>query len=172
MPVIELPDGSLRTYDGVITPAVVAADIGPGLAKAALAAVVDGHEWDLTRPIDSDASLSLITSRDKDAALQLVRHDCAHIMAEAVLELYPETQVTIGPAIENGFYYDFFREQPFSADDLSSIENRMHEIVDRDEDIIRGVWTRDEAVAFYREKNEPFKIELVEAIPANEIVSY
>ena len=172
MPVIELPDGSSRTYDGIITPAVVAADIGPGLAKAALAAVVDGHEWDLTRPIDSDASLSLITSRDKDAALQLVRHDCAHIMAEAVLELYPETQVTIGPAIENGFYYDFFREQPFSADDLASIENRMHEIVDRDEDIIRGVWTRDEAVAFYREKNEPFKIELVEAIPANEIVSY
>ncbi len=172
MPVIALPDGSSRSYDGVVTPAAVAADIGPRLAKAALAAVVNGHEWDLTRPIDSDASLSLITSRDTDAALQLVRHDCAHIMAEAVLELFPETQVTIGPAIENGFYYDFSREEPFNTNDLASIEIRMHEIVDRDEDIIRGVWTRDEAIAFYRKRNEPFKIELVEAIPANETVSY
>ena len=172
MPVISLPDGSQRSYEGAVTPAVVAADIGPGLAKAALAAVVDGQEWDLTRPIEQDASLALVTSRDTNTALQLVRHDCAHIMAEAVLELYPETQVTIGPSIENGFYYDFFREIAFSTDDLAAIEKRMHEIVDRDEDIVRSVWTRDEAVAFYREKNEPFKVELVEAIPAEETVSF
>ena len=172
MPVIALPDGSQRSYDGAVTPAAVAADIGPGLAKAALAAVVDGQEWDLTRPIEQDATLALITSRDTDAALQLVRHDCAHIMAEAVLEIYPETQVTIGPSIDNGFYYDFFRTEAFSTDDLAAIEKRMHEIVDRDEDIVRSVWTRDEAVAFYREKNEPFKVELVEAIPAEETVSF
>ena len=150
MPVIALPDGSQRSYDGAVTPAAVAADIGPGLAKAALAAVVDGQEWDLTRPIEQDATLALITSRDTDTALQLVRHDCAHIMAEAVLEIYPETQVTIGPSIDNGFYYDFFRTEAFSTDDLAAIEKRMHEIVDRDEDIVRSVWTRDEAVAFYR----------------------
>ena len=172
MPVIALPDGSQRSYDGAVTPAAIAADIGPGLAKAALAAVVDGQEWDLTRPIEQDATLALITSRDTDAALQLVRHDCAHIMAEAVLEIYPETQVTIGPSIDNGFYYDFFRTEAFSTDDLAAIEKRMHEIVDRDEDIVRSVWTRDEAVAFYREKNEPFKVELVEAIPAEETVSF
>ena len=105
MPNITLPDGSQRSYDGPVTPATVAADIGPGLAKAALLAVVDDAEWDLSRPIDRDARLSLITAKDK-AALALLRHDCAHVMAEAVLELFPETQVTIGPAIENGFYYE------------------------------------------------------------------
>ena len=171
MPVITLPDDSQRAYPGPVTAAQIAADIGPGLAKAALAAVVNGAEWDLNRPIEEDASLALITGRDA-AALELIRHDCAHILAEAVLELFPETQVTIGPAIENGFYYDFFRETPFSTDDLAVIEQRMHEIVDRDEVIERGEWTRDEAVDFYRQKNEPFKIELVEAIPPGESVSY
>ena len=146
-------------------------DIGPGLAKAALLAVVDGEEWDLTRPVDTDVKMALITAKD-DAALALIRHDCAHVMAEAVLELYPETQVTIGPAIENGFYYDFHREKAFSEDDLASIEKRMHEIVDRDEAITRAVWTRDEAVAFYEKNNEPFKVELVAAIPAEETVTF
>jgi threonyl-tRNA synthetase len=171
MPNITLPDGSQRRYDAAVTPATVAADIGPGLAKAALLAVVDGAEWDLTRPIEDDAHLSLVTAKD-EAALALLRHDCAHVMAEAVLELYPETQVTIGPAIENGFYYDFHREKAFSDDDLAAIEARMHEIVDRDEEIIRSVWTRDEAVAFYQKNNEPFKVELVEAIPADETVTF
>ena len=172
MPTISLPDGSERQYDAAVTPAQIASDIGPGLAKAAMAAVVNGADWDLTRAIEEDSAVQLITAKNTDEALELVRHDCAHIMAEAVLELYPDTQVTIGPAIENGFYYDFHREQPFTTDDLAAIEARMHEIVDRDEPIERAVWTRDEAVAFYREKNEPFKVELVEAIPADETVSY
>jgi threonyl-tRNA synthetase len=171
MPNITLPDGSQRSYDQPVTPATIAADIGPGLAKAALLAVVDDAEWDLTRPIENDARLSLVTAKDEQA-LALLRHDCAHVMAEAVLELFPETQVTIGPAIENGFYYDFHRETAFSEDDLATIEKRMHEIVDRDEPIIRNVWTRDEAVAFYKKNDEPFKIELVEAIPADQTVTF
>ena len=171
MPVITLPDGSAREYDAPVTPAQVAADIGPGLAKAALLGVVNDAEWDLSRPIEEDSSLALVTAKD-DSALALLRHDCAHVMAEAVLEIYPETQVTIGPSIENGFYYDFYRETPFTESDLEAIEARMHEIVDRDEVISREVWSRDEAVAFYRENNEPFKIELVEAIPADETVTF
>ena len=171
MPTVTLPDGSTRSYDAPVSPASIAADIGPGLAKAAMLAVVDGKEWDLTREIETDASLALLTAKD-DAILATIRHDAAHVMAEAVLELYPETQVTIGPSIENGFYYDFHRETAFSEDDLAAIEARMHEIVDRDEPIIRNVWTRDEAVAFYKKNNEPFKIELVEAIPAGETVTF
>lgn len=171
MPNITLPDGSTRSYDLPVTPGDVAADIGPGLAKAALLGIVDGGEWDLSRPIEADASLALITVKD-DSALALLRHDCAHVMAEAVLEIYPETQVTIGPSIENGFYYDFHRETPFTDADLEAIEARMHEIVDRDEVITREVWTRDQAVTFYRDNDEPFKVELVEAIPADETVTF
>ncbi|MDB2513304.1 threonine--tRNA ligase [Alphaproteobacteria bacterium] len=171
MPQITLPDGSVRSYDAPVTAATIASDIGPGLAKAALIAVVDGDEWDLSRPIESDATVALVTEKD-DAALALLRHDCAHVMAEAVLELFPETQVTIGPSIENGFYYDFHRETAFSEDDLASIEQRMHDIVDRDETIVRSVWSRDEAVAFYQKNNEPFKVELVEAIPADQTVTF
>ena len=171
MPNITLPDGSVRSYDGPVTAATIASDIGPGLAKAALIAVVDGHEWDLSRPINTDAAVALVTVRDK-AALALLRHDCAHVMAEAVLELFPETQVTIGPAIENGFYYDFHRATAFSEHDLAAVEKRMHEIVDRDEAIVRRVWSRDDAIAFYQENNEPFKVELVEAIPADETVTF
>ena len=171
MPNITLPDGSVRSYDGPVTAATIASDIGPGLAKAALIAVVDGDEWDLSRSIETDAAVALVTAKD-DAALALLRHDCAHVMAEAVLELFPETQVTIGPAIENGFYYDFHRDTAFSEDDLAAIEKRMHEIVDRDEAIVRSVWSRDDAVAFYQKNNEPFKVELVEAIPADETVTF
>ena len=171
MPNITLPDGSVRSYDGPVTAATIASDIGPGLAKAALIAVVDGDEWDLSRPIETDAAVALVTAKD-EAALALLRHDCPHVMAEAVLELFPETQVTIGPAIENGFYYDFHRATAFSEDDLVAIEKRMHEIVDRDEAIVRRVWSRDEAVAFYQKNNEPFKVELVEAIPADETVTF
>jgi threonyl-tRNA synthetase len=171
MPVITLPDGAKRQYDHPVTALDVAADIGPGLAKAALAARLDGTLIDLSHVIETDATLAMVTAKDDDA-LALIRHDCAHVLAEAVLELYPETQVTIGPSIDNGFYYDFYREAPFSADDLAAIETRMHAIVDRDEAITREVWTRDEAVAFYRKNDEPFKVELVDAIPANETVTF
>ncbi len=171
MPTVTLPDGSTRSYDAPVAPATIAADIGPGLAKAAMLAIVDGQEWDLSREIEHDASLALLTAKD-DAILATIRHDAAHVMAEAVLELYPETQVTIGPSIENGFYYDFHREAAFTEDDLAAIEARMHDIVDRDEPIIRNVWTRDEAVAFYRKNNEPFKVELVETIPQGETVTF
>ena len=171
MPNITFPDGSQRQFDGPVTGAEIAGDIGPGLAKAAMAVVVDGAEWDLTRPIEVDAHVAIITERD-EVALEIIRHDAAHVMAEAVRELFPDAQVTIGPAIENGFYYDFHRVEPFTPEDLEAIEQRMHEIVDRDEAITREVWTRDQAVAFYRDTNEPFKIELVEAIPADETVSF
>ena len=171
MPTVTLPDGSTRSYDAPVAPATIAADIGPGLARAAMLAVVDGQEWDLTREIEADASLALLTARD-EAILATIRHDAAHVMAEAVLELYPETQVTIGPSIENGFYYDFHREAAFTEDDLAAIEARMHEIVDRDEAIVRNVWTRDEAVTFYRKNDEPFKVELVETIPQDETVTF
>ena len=171
MPNITLPDGSVRSYDGPVTAATIASDIGAGLAKAALFAIVDGDDWDLSRPIETDAAVALVTPKD-DSALALLRHDCAHVMAEAVLELFPETQVTIGPAIENGFYYDFHRGTPFSEDDLIAIEKRMHDIVDRDEVIVRSVWSRDDAVTFYQKNNEPFKVELVEAIPADEMVTF
>ena len=171
MPNITLPDGSVRSYDGPVSGATIASDIGPGLAKAALIAVVDGNDWDLSRPIEADATVALVTAKD-EVALALLRHGCAHLMAEAVLELFPETQVTIGPAIENGFYYDFHRATAFLEDDLAAIEKRMHEIVDRDEAIVRRVWSRDEAVAFYQKNDEPFKVELVEAIPADETVTF
>ena len=171
MPTITLPDGAMRAYDAPLSAYDVAADIGAGLAKAVLAARVDGALVDLSHIIDADAELALITTKDADA-LPLIRHDCAHVLAEAVLELYPESQVTIGPAIDNGFYYDFYRETPFSDQDLAAIEKRMHDIIDRDEAISREVWTRDEAVEFYRKNNEPFKVELVEAIPENESVSF
>ena len=171
MPVITLPDGSTREYAQPVTPYDVAADIGPGLAKAALAARIDDQMIDLSLVLENDTALALVTAKDADS-LDLLRHDTAHVMAEAVLELFPETQVTIGPSIENGFYYDFYRETAFSEDDLAAIEKRMHDIVDRDEAITREVWTRNEAVAFYKENNEPFKVELVDAIPEDETVTF
>jgi threonyl-tRNA synthetase len=171
MPNITLPDGSVRSFDNPVSGAELAADIGPGLAKAAMMVVVDGEERDLSRAIEADATVSIVTRRDP-AALELIRHDTAHVMAEAVLELFPEAQVTIGPSIENGFYYDFHREKPFTPDDLEVIEKRMHEIIDRDEIIDREVWSRDEAVEHYKKVNEPFKVELVETIPEDERISF
>ena len=171
MPEITLPDGSVRRYTAPVTGAAIAADIGPGLARAALVAVVNGEQMDLDRTIGTDATVSLVTRRD-GAALEIIRHDAAHVMAEAVLELFPETQVTIGPAIETGFYYDFYRPTPFTPDDLERIEQRMHEIVDRDEAISREVWTREDAVGHYRRTNEPFKVEIVEQIPEDQTISF
>ncbi|MEO9904481.1 threonine--tRNA ligase [Nisaea sp.] len=171
MPAITLPDGSVRSFDAPVSGAEIAADIGPGLAKAAIAIRINGALSDLSLPIAEDSQVALVTKKDQEA-LDLIRHDCAHIMAEAVLELYPETQVTIGPSIENGFYYDFFREEHFTPDDLEKIEKRMHEIVDRDETITREEWDRDEAALHYKKVHEPFKVELVETIPSGETISF
>lgn len=170
MPKIQLPDGSERQFDGAVTGLDIAASIGKSLARDAVAIVVDEQMWDLTRAIESDASVSIVT-RDSDAGLEILRHDAAHVLAEAVKELWPETQVTIGPAIENGFYYDFAREAPFTADDLAVIETRMKAIVNRDEAIERQVWERDEAVRFFREQGEKYKAEIIEDIPGDETLT-
>ncbi|MFQ5347464.1 MAG: threonine--tRNA ligase [Rhodothalassiaceae bacterium] len=171
MVTITLPDGSRRRYDRAVTGAEIAADIGPGLAKAALAVRVNGALWDLDRPIETDAAVAIVTRRDEAEALELIRHDCAHILAEAVQELYPGTQVTIGPVIADGFYYDFAREAPFTPEDLEKIEACMHEIVDRDEPIRREVWDRAEAVRYFRSIGEAYKAEIIEDLPADEEVS-
>jgi len=167
---ITLPDGSVRDYDHPVSGAEIAADIGPGLVKAALAVKVDGELRDLAAVIDGDAAVAIVTAKDPDA-LELLRHDAAHVMAEAVQELYPGTQVTIGPAIENGFYYDFARSEPFVPDDLERIEARMREIVARDEPIVREIWDRDEAVAHFRSIGEHYKAEIIAGIPEGEPVT-
>ena len=167
MPKITLPDGSAREFDAVTRGAEIAESIGKGLAKAAVAVRVDGDLWDLSRDIETDAPVEIIT-RDSDDGLELLRHDAAHVLAEAVKELWPDTQVTIGPAIENGFYYDFAREEAFTEEDLAVIEERMRDIVDRDEQIEREVWERDKAVDFFRSIGEEYKAEIIEAIPSDE----
>jgi len=167
---LSLPDDSVREYDTPVTGANVAADIGPGLAKAALAVRIDGEMEDLSRLIEADCNFSIVTAKD-DGALDLLRHDAAHVMAQAVQELFPGTQVTIGPSIENGYYYDFARDEPFSTDDFEAIENKMAEIVDQDLEFFREVWDRDEAIEFFKAKGEAYKAELIEAIPASDDVS-
>ncbi|HJO86301.1 MAG TPA: threonine--tRNA ligase, partial [Rhodospirillales bacterium] len=167
---LSLPDDSVREYDTPVTGANVAADIGPGLAKAALAVRIDGEMEDLSRLIEADCNFSIVTAKD-DGALDLLRHDAAHVMAQAVQELFPGTQVTIGPSIENGYYYDFARDEPFSTDDFEAIENKMAEIVDQDLEFFREVWDRDEAIEFFKAKGEAYKAELIEAIPAGDDVS-
>ncbi len=172
MPVITLPDGSTKTFDRPVTVYDVAADIGPGLAKAALAGRVDGRLVDTSFTIEQDTQLAIVTNRDEEAALELIRHDAAHVMAQAVQELYPGTQVTIGPAIEDGFYYDFARQEPFTPDDLKKIEQRMHEIVKRDLPLQREVWEREEAIKTFGEIGEAYKEEIIrDIIPEGEEVS-
>ncbi|NBC14784.1 MAG: threonine--tRNA ligase [Gammaproteobacteria bacterium] len=171
MPQITLPDGSVRSFEQPITVQEVAADIGSGLAKATLAGRVDGRLVDASFVVDDDAEVAIVTSRDEDA-LELLRHDAAHVMAQAVQELYPGTQVTIGPAIENGFYYDFARDEPFTPEDLEAIEQRMHEIVKRDLPIQREVWDREEAKRVFAELGEAYKVQIIdENIPEGEAVS-
>ncbi len=170
MVAITLPDGSKREFDKPVSGADVAADIGPGLAKAALAVRVGGEMKDLSIVIDADAEIAIVTAKDEDT-LELLRHDCAHVMAEAVKELFPGTQVTIGPNIENGFYYDFARDEPFVPEELEKIEARMHEIVKRDEPVTREVWDRAEAIKFFKDKGEHYKAEIIEEIPGDEEVS-
>ena len=167
---LKLPDGSVRTFAGPVTGTTLAADIGPGLLKAALAIYVNGELWDLNRPIAEDSNVSLLTGRD-EAALDLLRHDCAHIMAEAVQELFPKTQVTIGPNIEDGFFYDFARDKPFSEDDLEKIEARMHEIVERNEEIIREEWDRADAIKYFTDKGEIYKAEIITDLPEDQTIT-
>jgi threonyl-tRNA synthetase len=164
---IKLPDGSVRHFPRGVSGTDIAAAIGPGLAKNALAAKVDGHVQDIDLPIEHDADVAIVT-RQSPEALELIRHDAAHVLAEAVQKLYPGTQVTIGPNIENGFYYDFHREQPFTPDDLVKIEEEMRRVVDRNDPIVREVWDRDAAIEYFKSKGELFKAELIEGFPANE----
>ena len=171
MPNITLPDDSIRSFDESVDGFELASAIGPGLAKSAMMMIVDGNERDLSFRIEQDCNVVIITRKDA-VALDLIRHDCAHVMAEAVTELYPETQVTIGPAIENGFYYDFYREKPFTEGDLETIETKMHEIIDRGDPFEREVWARDEAISHYEKIKEPFKVELIEGIPDGEPISF
>ncbi|MEE8543366.1 MAG: threonine--tRNA ligase, partial [Gammaproteobacteria bacterium] len=170
MPVVTLPDGTEKRFPEPVTGLAAAASIGPRLAKDAVAIRVDGSLHDLTATIDHDVSIEILT-RSSPEGLDLLRHDAAHVMAEAVKELYPDTQVTIGPAIEDGFYYDFAREEPFTPADLETIEARMREIVDRDEPIVREVWNRDEAVQFFTEQGEVYKAEIIASIPADETLT-
>ena len=170
MPAITLPDGSIRTFEGPVTGITVAAAIGPGLAKAALAMRVDGALLDLSHTINQDAAVVFVTRRDPDA-LEMIRHDAAHILAEAVQALYPGTQVTIGPSIEHGFYYDFARNEPFTPDDFPRIEAKMREIIAANAPFVRHVRDRDEAMAFFGERGEAYKAELIRDLPADQVIT-
>ena len=171
MIIITLPSNDKKKYDRPVTSAEIANDISEKLKSDALVSIVNGELWDLDRPIEVDSKVTILTQKNKET-LDVIRHDAAHIMAEAVLELFPETQVTIGPSIENGFYYDFYREKKFILSDLEIIEKRMHEIVDRDETISREVWSREKAIDHFKKNNEKFKLELVKAIPEDETVTF
>ena len=167
---LSLPDGSVRSFPRPVTGAELAADIGAGLAKAALAVKVDGELRDLSRPIDRDAKVAVVTPKDPDA-LELLRHDAAHVLAQAVQELYPGTQITFGPATESGFYYDFARAEPFTPEDFEKIEKRMAEIVDRDLPIEREVWDRARLKKHFLEHGETFKAEWSDELPASEEIT-
>ncbi len=167
---ITLPDGSHQKYNQSVTPYEVAENLAKSLAKKAVVAKVNGQLQDLYLPIEEDSKLEIITEKDEEA-LEVIRHDAAHIMAEAVKELYPETQVTIGPAIEYGFYYDFARDKPFNTEDLKAIEKRMEEISKRNEEIKREVWDRDEAIKFFRDMGEHYKADIIAEIPQDQPVT-
>ena len=165
---LTLPDGNKRSYPVRITGAEVARDISRSLSKAAISCSVNGEHRDLSRPIESDADFAIHTMKDETQALELIRHDAAHIMARAVQELWPEVKVTIGPVIENGFYYDFDRDAPFTPEDLGLIEKKMREIINKRDPVRTEVWERDRAIAHYQATDEPFKVELVNMIPEGE----
>ncbi len=167
---IKLPDGSILEEKDGISGLEIAQKISSGLAKAALAVSVNDKLQDLTTPITTDSTLTIITAKDKDG-LHILRHSCAHVMAEAVQEIWPDTQVTIGPAIENGFYYDFARKEPFTTDDFAKIEAKMHEIVKRDEKIERIVMPRNEAIKFFKDKGEHYKVEIIQDLPEDEVIT-
>src|SRR5262245_16801243 len=170
---LHFPDGAVRSYDDGVTPLAVAEGISKSLAKKVVAAKIDGAWWDLTRPLEHDARIELVT-RDSADGLEVLRHDAAHVMAQAVQELFPGTQVTIGPTIEDGFYYDFARAEPFSTDDFESIENRMRDIVDADLPIKREVWNREDAILHFNSIGETFKAQTIDDIipPGEPITVY
>jgi threonyl-tRNA synthetase len=170
MPAITLPDGSVRRFEGAVTGTEIAAAIGPGLAKAALAMKVDGRAQDLSRTIAHDARVVFITRRDEDA-LEMIRHDAAHVLAEAVQTLYPGTQVTIGPPIENGFYYDFARNEPFTPEDFPAIEAKMRDIIARNSGFVREEWDREEAIQFFADRGEGYKAQLIRDLPDTETIT-
>ena len=165
---LTLPDGNSRSYPAGVTAGEVAADISTSLAKKAISATVDGAHWDLAWPIPGDASIAIHTMKDDAQALELIRHDAAHIMARAVQEVWPDVKVTIGPVIEHGWYYDFDRSEPFTPEDLGLIEKKMKEIINLRDPVRTEVWERERAVAYYEERGEPYKVELIEAIPGDE----
>ncbi len=165
---LTFPDGNKREFAKGVTPGEVAAAIAPSLGKAAISASVDGKHYDLQWPIDSDATIAIHTMKDDAQALELIRHDFAHVMARAVQKLWPEVKVTIGPVVENGWYYDFDREEPFTPEDLGLIEKEMRAIIAERDPVKTEVWERSRAIAHYVAKNEPFKVELIEAIPGDE----
>ena len=170
MPIVTLADGSQRQFDNTVTAHEVAADIGPGLANAALAAKINGELVDLSTPIDSDVELSIVTSRD-DEGLEVIRHSTAHLMAQAVKRLYPKVQVTIGPVIENGFFYDFSSEEPFTEEELAKISAEMKKIVKQKLPVERQTLSRDEAVALFENMGEKYKAEIIRDIPADQTLS-
>ncbi|MBI1492475.1 threonine--tRNA ligase [Halocynthiibacter styelae] len=165
---LTFPDGNSRDYDAGVTAADVAASISNSLAKKAISATVNGEHFDLQWPISGDAQIAIHTMKDLEQAEELVRHDCAHIMARAVQELWPDVKVTIGPVIKDGWYYDFDREEPFSPEDLALIEKKMKEIINKRDTVTTEIWERDRAVKFYQDNNEPYKVELIESIPGDE----
>ena len=165
---LTFPDGNARAYDAGITPAGIAESIAKSLAKKAISATVNGEHHDLQWPINSDASIAINTFADDAAVLELIRHDCAHIMARAVQEIWPDVKVTIGPVIEHGWYYDFDRAEPFTPEDLGLIEKKMKEIINKREPVTTEIWERARAVAHYEATDEPYKVELIEAIPGDE----
>src|SRR5450759_3195469 len=167
---ITLPDGSKREFSQPVTVAEVAASIGPGLAKAALAGRIDGKVVDASYTIAANSHLSIITAKDKDG-LEVIRHSTAHLLAYAVKELFPDAQVTIGPVIENGFFYDFSYQRPFTPEDLAAIEKRMAELAKRDIPVTRKVLPRDEAVSYFESIGENYKAEIIASIPADQDVS-
>ena len=170
MPIIKLPDGKDLTFQSKVTGLEVAEKISKSLSKQALVVSVDGQLKDLTHTIERDCSIKILTSKDNEG-LETIRHDTAHILAMAVQELFPGTQVTIGPVIENGFYYDFARKEPFTEEDLNKIENKMKEIIDRNEPTTREIWDRDKAISHFKDKGEIYKAEIIKSIPKGEEVS-
>src|ERR1700716_2555043 len=169
MVALTFPDGARRDYPNGITGFDIAKGISPSLAKRTVAMALDGSVADLGDPIERDAKIEFLT-RDDPRALELIRHDCAHVLAEAVQALWPGTQVTIGPVIENGFYYDFFRNAPFTPEDFTAIEKKMREIIVRDKPFTKRIMSREEAKRTFRDKNELFKVELVDAIPEDQTI--
>ena len=165
---LTFPDGNARQYDAGISAAAVAADISSSLAKKAISATVNGAHYDLQWPIDVDSAIAINTMKDEEPAKELVRHDLAHIMARAVQELWPDVQVTIGPVIKDGWYYDFDRKEAFVPDDLAAIEKKMKEIINKREPVRTEIWDRGRAIAHYQDKGEPYKVELIESIPGDE----